>query len=53
LNGEIHQGNTKPQVVFTCEEDATMVAWMLGIQDYGLSIALQHPKPKMKVAKFM
>jgi len=37
--------------VFTCEEDATMVAWMLGMQDYGLSIALQHPK--MKVAKIM
>ncbi len=35
------QGRIGPQVVLIDEEDKTLVAWVLGMQDCGLSISLQ------------
>lgn len=35
------QGTIGPQVVLIDEEDKTLVAWVLGMQDCGLSITLQ------------
>ncbi len=39
-----------PTSVFTKEKDVTLVAWILGMQECGLSITLQ--KLKMKVVEF-
>jgi hypothetical protein len=49
LNGKTRSKKVPPQGILTNEEDATMVAWILGMQWCELSIALQ--QLKMKVAK--
>jgi hypothetical protein len=49
FNNKTQSRKQEPQGVLRFEEDVVMVASMLGMQDYGLSITLQ--QFKMKVAK--
>jgi hypothetical protein len=51
LNEKTRSRKQRPQGVLTKKEDATMVAWTLGMQECGLSITLH--QFKMKVAKFI
>jgi hypothetical protein len=49
LNGKIRSKKMGPTSVLTKEKDVTLVAWILGMQECGLSITLQ--KLKMKVVE--
>jgi hypothetical protein len=50
LNGKIRLKKQGPQGVLTNQEDETLMAWILGMQECKLSITLH--QLKMKVAKF-
>jgi hypothetical protein len=47
LNGKIRSKKMGPTSVLTKEEDVTLVAWILGMQECGLSITLQQLKMKV------
>jgi hypothetical protein len=49
LNGKTRSRNLGPQAVLINEEDKTLIAWILGMQECRFSITLQYLK--MKVAK--